>query len=405
MNRERQNMRLYVRLGCLLITILLLLPLPFWVYSSRIFVQASPFVTICTILAGGALWLGSILGLLFFIISLFRKRFFCRHVCPVGLILDTVSGIRPSVKPWWKGSPLIGRYIVFLTLAGAIAGYPIFLWMDPLALLNSAFNVYKASNLSSVIISISGMVILLLLSLTSGNLWCACICPLGATQDILDDTASFCRRFIKKPETDAKVKNGYKELLPSTRRVFMAIAAGVGLAILTKKVGHAESRDSLLRPPGAIKEDEFTGLCLRCGNCVRACPSGIIHPDTGSSGVLGFFTPVLRFNKEYCNENCNACTMACPSGALKNLNLEQKKRYVIGIARVDMSLCLWGMSDCNTCIRACPFEAIKITWDEEAYESYPAVDPLKCNGCGACEAYCPTGDIKAIRVWKQIKTN
>lgn len=400
MKYKRDSLRLYVRMACLLIAVVLLLPFPFWAHSSKIFVQASPFVTICTILAGGALWLGSILGIGFLVISLFRKRFFCRYACPVGLILDTVSGIRPSVKLWWKGSPSIGRYIVLLTLAGAIVGYPLFLWMDPLALLNSAFSVYKASDLSAVLISLSGMVILLLLSLTSGKLWCARICPLGATQDILDDAASLCRRFIKRPETDTEAKNRYKDLLPSTRRVFISIAAGVGLGLLAKKVGHAETRDSLLRPPGAIKEDEFTALCLRCGNCVRTCPSRIIHPDTGGSGILGFLTPVIRYKKEYCNEKCNACTKACPSGALQNLNLEQKNRYVIGLARVDKSLCLWGMSDCNTCIRACPFEAIKVTWDEEAYESYPAVDPNKCNGCGACEAYCPTGDIKAIRVWK-----
>jgi formate hydrogenlyase subunit 6/NADH:ubiquinone oxidoreductase subunit I len=47
---------------------------------------------------------------------------------------------------------------------------------------------------------------------------------------------------------------------------------------------------------------------------------------------------------------------------------------------------------------ACPFDAIKVIWDKEAYEAHPVADPLKCNGCGACEVYCPTGDIKAIRV-------
>ncbi len=398
-------MRLYVRLICLMITIVLLLPLPFWVHSSRIFVQTSPFVTICTIISGGALWLGSILGILFSIISLFRKRFFCRYVCPVGLILDTVSGIRPSVKPWWKGSPPIGRYIVWLTLAGAIIGYPLFLWMDPLVFLNSAFSVYRASDISAVSASISGMVILLLLAITSGSLWCARVCPLSATQDILDDAASLLRRFIKRTETDAEAKNRYKGLLPSTRRAFIAIAAGAGLSILAKKAAHAESGDHLLRPPGAVREDDFTALCLRCGNCIRTCPSRIIHPDTGGFGLLGFFTPVIRFNREYCNEKCNACTKACPSGALQSLDLEEKNRYLIGLAKVDKSLCLWGMSDCNTCIRACPFEAIKITWNEEAYESYPAVDPNKCNGCGACEAFCPTGDVKAIRVWKLKKIN
>jgi ferredoxin-type protein NapG len=83
------------------------------------------------------------------------------------------------------------------------------------------------------------------------------------------------------------------------------------------------------------------------------------------------------------------------------MNLEQKNKYVIGKASVDTSLCLWGFTDCNTCIHTCPYEAIEVRWYEEEYESFPGVDPLKCNGCGACEAVCPTGDLKAIKVWKR----
>ena len=127
-----------------------------------------------------------------------------------------------------------------------------------------------------------------------------------------------------------------------------------------QKTGQARSKDVPLRPPGAIDEDEFTGLCIRCGNCVRACPSGIIHPDTGQAGILGFLAPLVRYEREYCNEECNACVKACPSGALQSLNLEQKNKYIIGTASVDTSLCLWGYSDCNTCIRACPYEAVEV---------------------------------------------
>jgi len=148
-------------------------------------------------------------------------------------------------------------------------------------------------------------------------------------------------------------------------------------------------------------EDKFTGLCLRCGNCIRTCPSKIIHPDTGQAGILGFLSPVLRYETDYCNEECYACTRVCPSGAIQSLNLEQKNGYVIGRAQLDRALCLWGISDCNACVNACPFDAIQIYWDKEAYESYPVADLLKCNGCGACEAYCPTGNIKAIKVRKR----
>ena len=393
--------RLKIRLVCFLLAVLLLLPLPFWIDSSRIFVQASPFVTICSLLAGGTIWVGSVLGLGFSIIALIRKRWFCRHICPTGLLLDTVSGLRLPAKTWWKGWPSIGKYAALLTMAGAIAGYPLFLWMDPLALLNNAFTVYKATGAVSAAISLSGIVILILLALTSGKIWCARLCPLGATQDLLENAGSFCRNFSKslKKRPEEKASQGYS--LHATRRTFIALAAGIGLSLWAQKTGQARSKDAPLRPPGAIKEDEFTGLCMRCGNCTRACPSGIIHPDTGQAGILGFLAPIVRYEKDYCNEECNACLKACPSGALQNLDLKQKNKYVIGKASVDTSLCLWGFSDCNTCIRACPYEAVKVQWNEKAYESFPGVDPLKCNGCGACEVVCPTGDLKAIRVRKK----
>jgi ferredoxin len=393
--------RQYVRLGCFLLATLLLLPFPFWIQSSRIFVQASSFISICTLLAGGTVWLGSILGLVFAVISLARKRWFCRYICPVGLLLDTVSGMKLPMGIWWKRSPSIGKYIVLLTAAGAIFGYPLFLWMDPLAFLNNAFSAYNATNVLSAIVSLSGIVVLLLLTLTSGDFWCARICPLGATQDLLESIGSFCGNFRKDNRTETRVKAAPGNAFLATRRMFIAVAAGLGFSLVAQKIGQARSDDAPLRPPGAIKEDKFTGLCLRCGNCIRTCPSKIIHPDMGQSGVLGFLSPVVRYESDYCKEKCNACTTVCPSGALESMNLERKNSYVIGKASVDTSLCLWGVSECNTCVHSCPYEAIKVQWHEEAYESFPGVDPSKCNGCGACEAVCPTGNLKAVKVRKE----
>jgi formate hydrogenlyase subunit 6/NADH:ubiquinone oxidoreductase subunit I len=133
---------------------------------------------------------------------------------------------------------------------------------------------------------------------------------------------------------------------------------------------------------------------------MSTCPSKIIHPDKGLSGVLGFLSPVVRYERDYCKKECNACTTVCPSGALQSLSLERKNKYVIGKASVDASLCLWGVSECHACLKSCPYEAIKVQWNEEAYESFPGVDPAKCNGCGACEVICPTGNLKALKVRK-----
>jgi MauM/NapG family ferredoxin protein len=393
--------RTYVRWSCFLLATLLLLPFPIWIHSSRLFVQASSFITICTILAGGTLWAGSILGLFFAILSLAKKRIFCRYACPVGLLLDTISGVKLPIGIWWKRFPPIGKYIALLTIASAILGYPLFLWMDPLAFLNNAFSVYKATNGLSVLASLSGIIILFLLALTSGNFWCSRICPLGATQDLLENAGSFCKNFRKKHSIESTEKAAAETAPGSTRRIFIVVAAGLGFSLIANKIGKARSsNDAPLRPPGAIPEKEFTGLCLRCGNCMRACPSQVIHPDKGQSGVLGFLSPVLLYERDYCKKECNDCTKVCPSGALKRLSLEQKNKHIIGLASVDNSLCLWGVSECNACVRACPYEAIKIQWNEEAYESFPGVDSLKCNGCGACEAVCPTGELKAIKVRK-----
>jgi polyferredoxin len=135
--------------------------------------------------------MGSILGLGFFLIALARKRWLCRNICPVGLLLDGVAGIGLRKKSWWVRFPPIGRYIALLTIAGSVAAYPLFLWMDPLAFFNSAFSVYTATNLRSGVFSLMGLTILLLIALTSGDLWCARICPLGGTQELLASIKSF----------------------------------------------------------------------------------------------------------------------------------------------------------------------------------------------------------------------
>jgi ferredoxin len=350
--------------------------------------------------------MGSILGLGFFLIALARKRWLCRNICPVGLLLDGVAGIGLRKKSWWVRFPPIGRYIALLTIAGSVAAYPLFLWMDPLAFFNSAFSVYTATNLRSGVFSLMGLTILLLIALTSGDLWCARICPLGGTQELLASIKSFFKGPGKaktlQPHETVKVRNTFS----TTRRAFLAIVAGAGLGLWAGRNGLARSENPPLRPPGAIEEDEFTGRCVRCGNCIRACPSMIIHPDTGQAGITGLLAPVVRYEKEYCIEECNACTKVCPSGALQDLNLSQKRRYVIGEALLDASLCflVLGVNDCDICVRSCPFDAVQVYWDEDLYIAYPVVDPSKCNGCGACEVYCPTGDVKAIRVWKSIKT-
>jgi ferredoxin-type protein NapG len=98
-----------------------------------------------------------------------------------------------------------------------------------------------------------------------------------------------------------------------TRRAFvglvgkgaMAVALGGFMRFLGRK-------DSFIRPPGALPEEEFLSLCIRCDRCRKACP-GWITPVLLRESVISAGTPRLRY---YC-PRCMRCIPACPTGALR----------------------------------------------------------------------------------------
>lgn len=86
------------------------------------------------------------------------------------------------------------------------------------------------------------------------------------------------------------------------RRAVLGVAIGGVRAVLVRAARAAAPRP--LRPPGARPDTKFTGLCIRCGNCIRACPTAILAPDPRTHGLAGLLAPVLRFESDYCREDC-----------------------------------------------------------------------------------------------------
>ena len=116
--------------------------------------------------------------------------------------------------------------------------------------------------------------------------------------------------------------------------------------------------------------------CLRCGNCIRSCPHGIIQRDTGGNGWTSILSPVLHFENNYCREDCVRCTEVCPSGALARLSLAKKEKIKIGLPRVNMDVCLLGRDrECSACRRWCPYDAIRYVFSEAEYTLVPVIDP------------------------------
>ena len=209
-----------------------------------------------------------------------------------------------------------------------------------------------------------------------------------------------------------KKKKGRKSKTALSRRAFLA-AAGTGVATtvmvrVSPLVQGKTFNPDLIRPPGSLAEDDFLTRCIRCGECMKVCPTNVIHPTTLEAGLAGIWSPFLVTEIGYCDYICTLCGQVCPTGAIEELTVEEKQQVHIGTAYLDRSRCLPFVfaTTCIVCEEHCPTPK-KAIWFEEVtvYDrdgnpkqlKQPHVDPELCIGCGICEVKCPINDPAAIR--------
>jgi polyferredoxin len=153
------------------------------------------------------------------------------------------------------------------------------------------------------------------------------------------------------------------------RRFVASLASGVLLVPILRLDGTwgPAAPPRLVRPPGALPEPDFLRRCLKCGQCVRVCPTRVIQPAGLESGIEALWTPVLDFRagSSGCQYNCVACSHICPTAALRPLSVEEKQGtgpfsergpLRLGTAFVDRGRCLpWAMDrPCIVCQENCP---------------------------------------------------
>lgn len=161
---------------------------------------------------------------------------------------------------------------------------------------------------------------------------------------------------------------------------------------------------TFIRPPGVKDEREFLSKCVRCGNCMRICPTNVLQPVIFESGFRGVWTPRLVPEIGWCEYNCNLCGTVCPTGAIPKLNLTQKQEQKLGLADIDRNTCIpWSQNkDCIVCEEHCPVPTKAIKTFAEIFEGRkiqkPYVDISLCIGCGICQNKCPTRPVRAIKV-------
>lgn len=362
-----------------------LLGLAVWLWPAawRLLAPAlSPYLAVCSGIALRSLSAASALALPMLLLAIVRRRFWCRRLCPVGLISESCGKARLGrarrnrVNGWPPG-----RFIALATLGGALAGYPLFLWMDPLALFSGAFGIARAAQPGVSVLAAAGLPLVMLISVLFPGAWCSRICPLGATQDLL--------AYLKGNGRTAPADL-------AARRVLVTLGAGTLFSALVPWAW--AKRPHPLRPPGSVGETAFKGACIRCGSCARACPARIIKPGASADDAAGFLAPTLEFGgRDYCRQDCNRCGEVCPTGVIRRLPLEEKNRQAIGIASIDLSRCLLTQEvECGVCIPRCPRGAIVDDFNRAAYTASVRVVPEKCNGCGACVGICPPKVVKVV---------
>ncbi|MGQ9672118.1 MAG: 4Fe-4S binding protein [Candidatus Aminicenantales bacterium] len=222
---------------------------------------------------------------------------------------------------------------------------------------------------------------------------CAAICPTAAVSfpvavhseklEIVD----FSRRKLLFTSTLALLVTPFFKITPARKR----------------------APNKLIRPPGALPEPQFLQKCVKCGECMKACPTNGLQPALGEAGPEGIWTPILVPRIGYCEYYCSLCTQVCPTGAIKQLTIEEKTKVVIGSAWVNKSRCIPYVlgSPCIVCEEHCPTspKAIKLVRTEVKLPDGSAQTPLApvidldlCIGCGICENKCPVVDDPAIFV-------
>jgi formate hydrogenlyase subunit 6/NADH:ubiquinone oxidoreductase subunit I len=118
-----------------------------------------------------------------------------------------------------------------------------------------------------------------------------------------------------------------------------------------------------------------------------------------SYGPSGFLQPHMAYETAYCTYECARCGQVCPTGAIRSLRVEDKKRVRVGTVHFieDNCIVVTEKTACGACAEHCPTQAVHMV----AYEgdlTVPELDTEICVGCGACEHVCPVRPHRAIYV-------
>ena len=364
-----------------IVAVLLALPLS-WKVVTGFYTWLSPFIMLNSVLVlKSFVWLNAF-ALIILILAFFRKRWFCRYMCPVGRGCDKVSSVSFRKKVTYNRLPNIGKWFAITSLASAAIGLPLFILLDPMAIFNGFVSAFSGNIEFVTIISLSGLPLLLAIHLVLPGIWCKKICPLGGLQLVLREIKILIYSLYRRQQINRKQADPVRRLLFASG---MGLLAGLFVPGIFKPL-----EKKYIRPPAALHPDLYNTLCIRCGSCIKACPTKIITHHTGPDNLLAWMTPEVTFEKGYCLETCNLCGRVCPSGAINLFSVEAKSEIFMATAEIHLEDCLLtNNAECDRCKVSCKYDALEIVPVKQTILMKPEIITEKCVGCGACAVICP----------------
>ena len=441
------------------------------------------FLDLKTLAAGGFL--------VVLILTLLSGRTYCSFLCPLGIGQDLFSRFGGRIRKKFRrfgykrpftivrysllGITLLvaviwGIYLVTLLDPYSIFGRFMTFFGKPVALLVNnlfagilgIFDNYTISNieikgfqLAAYSIPAAFLLLVGILSVLKGRLYCNMICPAGTLLGLISKVSLFrikfntekcsrcgrcaivckssCIDFLNYNVDVSRCVDCFncvttcpdkalsygavrlkktEHLTDESKRKFIAgsVLMLFGLSQYVKgqeKSVPVPQRESTVRetrtfpvcPPGAGAFADFTKNCIACSLCITACPNNVLQPAVKQYGIAGLMQPVMNYHKSFCTYNCTVCTEVCPTYALKPLVLEAKKLTQLGkvIFIKDNCIVKTEKTACGACSESCPTKAVYMI----PYEGNLLIPETKqdiCIGCGHCEFSCPTVPYKAIFV-------
>jgi ferredoxin len=289
-----------------------------------------------------------------FFISVFKGRFYCNQICPVGIILGFLS-----------------KFSFFKIV------------LDKTKCTGCGICEKKCS---------SGCIDIKNRTVNQVNcvrcMECLQVCPVNALNYKIEKTEI----------TDNTARKGFFE--KSAKSIFVALlVTSFPFKLLSNKImrNNLNLKKIPIIPPGAVSIEHFVKNCTGCNLCVNKCPPKIIRPEAFSYGVKGILQPELDYVTGYCQYDCNICSQVCPSNAILPVSLKEKKQIQLGTVKFIKEKCIviTNNKDCGACAEHCPTKAVKMV-DYKNNLRIPETDESICIGCGACEHMCPVRPERAI---------